>query len=305
MAGPAKKRDVEKKPEDEDEMNQTDEDSNDDNETEVNDEEGTKIMVDFVGRTPEDPDFHGIKILLKQLFLKAQVNVSALSEHIISRNYVGSVVKQGLDGDDDEEESDDDDDVNDVFGITTIVNISHSQNEECVQQLRTLLKDLSTEFADDKTNTTIKNILENDSSALGLIINERFVNIPADISIPLLENLIADMERACKKKMPYEFQYYVLISKLYKMKIQAGKKANKKKGNTEEPEVFWSNQEEEIFADDAMCTFEFSVDKETDSGLSGAWAEDDTEMTPFRRVMLFEAAKLPKLIEKVKTMLAN
>lgn len=94
-------------------------------------------MVDFVGRTPEDPDFHGIKILLKQLFLKAQVDVSALSEHIISRNYVGSVVKQGLDGDDDVEESDDeDDDVNDVFGITTVVNISHSQVKIAKQNIK-------------------------------------------------------------------------------------------------------------------------------------------------------------------------
>lgn len=304
MPGPSKKRDIEKKPEDDDEMSQSDDESSDDNETEVNDEEGTKIMVDFVGRTPEDPDFHGIKILLQQLFLKADVNVSALSEHIISRNYVGSVVKQGLDGDDNDEESDDDDDdddVNDVFGITTVVNISHSQNEECVQQLRKLLKDSSSNYADDKTNGLINNILENDSSALGLIINERFVNIPADISIPLLENLISDMKRASKKKMPYEFQYYILISKLYKMKPKIGKK--NKKNNEEEPELFWSNQEEEIFSDDAMCTFEFSVDK--DNGLSGTWTEDDAEMTPFRRVMFFEASKLPKLVEKVKTMLAN
>lgn len=171
--------------------------------------------------------------------------------------------------------------------------------------MRTLLKDLATEFADDKTNGTIKNILENDAAALGLIINERFVNIPADISIPLLENLIADMQRATKKKMPYEFKYYVLISKLYKLKATTGKKKSKKTTAEEEPEIIWSNQEEEIFADDAMCSFEFSVDKDTDSGLSGAWTEDDSEMTPFRRVMLFEAEKLPKIIEKVKTLLSN
>jgi hypothetical protein len=52
-----------------------------------------KIQVDFEGRSPVDVDFHGIKQLLQQLFLKAHVNLSELAELIIRQNYVGSVVK--------------------------------------------------------------------------------------------------------------------------------------------------------------------------------------------------------------------
>jgi len=52
-----------------------------------------KIQVDFEGRSPVDADFHGIKQLLQQLFLKAHVNLSELAELIIRQNYVGSVVK--------------------------------------------------------------------------------------------------------------------------------------------------------------------------------------------------------------------
>jgi hypothetical protein len=52
-----------------------------------------KIQVDFEGRSPVDADFHGIKQLLQQLFLKAHVNLSELAELIIRHNYVGSVVK--------------------------------------------------------------------------------------------------------------------------------------------------------------------------------------------------------------------
>ncbi|KAK0183370.1 hypothetical protein PV327_001419 [Microctonus hyperodae] len=300
MAAPAKKREIESKSKDDD-MNITDSGSSDDNEEIVNDEEGTKIMVDFVGRIPEDSDFHGIKILLQQLFLKAHINVGALAKYIISRNYVGSVVKQSSD-DQDDEEDEDDDDINDVFSVTSVINISHGQNEECVQQLRTLLKDLSSEYATDSVNGLIKNIIENDSAALGLIVNERFVNIPADISVPLLENLIADMKRAVSKKMSYDFQYYILIAKLYKPKTST--KKNAKKGS-EEPEIFWSNQEEEVFNENAMCTFEFAVDKESDTGLSGTWAEDDDEMIPYRRVMVFEACQLQPIIDKIKKFISH
>ena len=83
-----------------------------------------EIQVDFEGRNPQDPDFHGIKTLLQQLFLKAHVDLSSLTDLIISQNYIGSVVKQSQD----EEGSDDEDgDTNDVFGITTVVNISDRQ----------------------------------------------------------------------------------------------------------------------------------------------------------------------------------
>jgi protein BCP1 len=52
-----------------------------------------KIQVEFEGRSPDDADFHGIKQLLQQLFLKAHVNLSELADLIIRQNYVGSVVK--------------------------------------------------------------------------------------------------------------------------------------------------------------------------------------------------------------------
>lgn len=86
-----------------------------------------EIQVDFEGRNPQDPDFHGIKILLQQLFLKAHIDLGGLTDLIITQNYVGSVVKQSTNMEEPDEDDDDDDDVNDVFGITTVINVSDSQ----------------------------------------------------------------------------------------------------------------------------------------------------------------------------------
>lgn len=88
-----------------------------------------------------------------------------------------------------EDSGDDDGDVNDVFGVTSVLNITEKQNLECVQQLRSLLLELCSEHATDQANTLIRSLLSDDSQSIGLLINERIVNIPAQISVPLLESL--------------------------------------------------------------------------------------------------------------------
>ncbi|XP_076279679.1 protein BCCIP homolog [Lasioglossum baleicum] len=306
MAAPVKKRDIQRNTEDrssdDDDLNSSNSDDNEQNTVGV---KGMKIQVDLEGRNPLDPDYHGIKTLLQQLFLKAHVDLGELTDLIISQNYVGTVVKQSDDTEDSDDEEDDDD-INNVFGVTTVINLSGEQNRDCVQQLRELLTQLASEHATDTINAIIKQGLENKSEALGLLINERFVNIPAQISVPLLEDLTSEIKKAANKKMPFSFNYYVLICKLYKTENpKVGKKSkSRKKAGAEDPLILWSNPEEEIFAEEATFSFEFSVEKESDSGLSGSWNETDNEMVPYRRVLLFEATKLQPIIDKIKLQLS-
>lgn len=168
------------------------------------------------------------------------------------------------------------------------------------------MQELSSDHATDAAYTMIKNVLQNDSQPIGLLINERFINIPAQISVPLFENLISEMKRASSRQMPFNFSYYILICKLYKMEDKkiGTKKKNKKKKNSETPTIIWSNPEEEIFAEKALVSFEFSVENETDSGLSGTWTETDDEMKPYRRVLLFEASTLQTIINTIKIQLS-
>lgn len=63
--------------------------------------------------------------MLRQLFLKAHIDLDGLTNLIISQNHVGSVVKQSTDEID--ESDDEDDNFNDVFGITTVINVSDKQ----------------------------------------------------------------------------------------------------------------------------------------------------------------------------------
>ena len=99
------------------------------------------------------------------------------------------VQQSEVDVEDSDDDDDDDDDSSDVFGVTSVLNITEKQNLECVQQLRGLLLDLCSEHATDQTNTLIRSLLSDDSQSIGLLINERIINIPAQISVPLLESL--------------------------------------------------------------------------------------------------------------------
>lgn len=69
---------------------QSDEEMGEDEELGENDRE---IQVDFEGQSPIEEDFHGIKSLLHQLFLKAHIDLSGLTELIIKQNYIGSILR--------------------------------------------------------------------------------------------------------------------------------------------------------------------------------------------------------------------
>lgn len=130
------------------------------------------------------------------------------------------------------------------------------------------------------------------------------------------------MAKAKLKDPSNNFAYLIMICKLYKMK--KSKKGNKKN----ETEIIWSNAEEEVFDEvcllkrisffklslnwavitwllfqEAEYKFEFCVQNEKGSGLAGSWEADDSEMIPYRRVLLFPAQQFDLIVNKVQSLL--
>lgn len=269
-----------------------------------------EIQVDFEGRNPVDSDFHGIRQLLKQLLPKAPVNLSELSDVIIGQNFIGSVVTQCDDGDDNDGEDDDadeddddmEDEANTIFGITTAINLTQKANIGCVKELRDHLLDRTKRHADAATQKQIRSILTNAEHSVGFLLNERYVNIPAQISVPLLESLTKEIKRANSKGMAYDFAYYVMLVKFYRSQASSSKK-----GKQTASDEYFTNAEEEVFCEEALCTFEYSVKGEAESsGEDGvAIATDDSGLVPFRQLVVFEAKKLPVLIETIKKLIES
>ncbi|KAG5670520.1 hypothetical protein PVAND_000778 [Polypedilum vanderplanki] len=285
-----------KKVEDNDKMQESDDNASDSDDGSTDSEavgENEEIQVDFEGRNPQDGDFDGIQQLLKQLLLKAHVSISELANIIISQDYIGSVIKQSWDEEmsaaDDEE--DDDDDENVVFGITTAINLTSRRETHCIQQIKNFILEKAEKNASDATVKLVKNILTNDSISTGFVINERYVNIPVQISVPMLENLCKEVKRAVDKNKPYNFSYYIMILKFHRREAA--------KGHSQED--FYSNQEEELFLKESLANFEYSVKNEADSGLDGKWKEEDEELTPYRKVVIIDGKKFPQIVESINS----
>lgn len=49
--------------------------------------------------------------------------------------------------------------------------------------------DLSNQHSENDTSNFIKNLLEDNEKPVALLVNERYVNIPPPISVPLLESI--------------------------------------------------------------------------------------------------------------------
>lgn len=208
--------------------------------------------------------------------------------HFVGQNYIGSVIKQCYDDDDDELS---DDDSNLVFGITTVISLKNSEGIQCIGQIRDFLMDKAEKNSNDAILKMFKNAFQ--THDIGLLINERFVNIPAQISLPLFQNLEMELHHAISKNKPFNFSSFILISKFYRKVDQNGKVV----------EDLMTNLEEEVFSSFVDASFEYSVADEADSGLDGNWDEDDSELIPYRKVSLIDMKKLHNVIESIKELL--
>ncbi|KAH3787724.1 protein BCCIP homolog [Dreissena polymorpha] len=269
---------------DEDELDEEGTNSEDDDE--AMDQE---VQLDFEARIPEDCDFHGIKTLLQQVFLKANVNLSQLTDTIISQNYIGSVMKQPYSPEDNDDDDDDDDDS--VLALTSVINLTERKDLDCVKQIRGLLLD-KCKACCPKELDKFTSALDNPDKHVGYLISERFLNLPPTLAVPMFEALVKEMTKACQKEMKYNFAYYVLICKTYEMKAAHNVR-----------QMIFSNSEEELFCDASEVSFQFSVADQRD-GVVEKWSAEE-DMEPFRTVLLLPAYKLMPVIETIKQELAK
>ena len=100
-------------------------DDNSGDDSDMEDDVNEEIQVEFEARMIDDSDFHGTRALLQQLFLKAHIDLSEMTNTIISQNHIGSVIKQIDIPDDDEDDEMSDDDP--VLGLITVINITEKQ----------------------------------------------------------------------------------------------------------------------------------------------------------------------------------
>ncbi|XP_066247726.1 protein BCCIP homolog [Euwallacea similis] len=245
------------------------------------------IEATFEGQNLESQDYAGIKLLLQQLFLKANIDLGQMTDMLIVQRGIGTVLKQSYNDSDDEETLEFIDE-SIVFAVASVINLTSHRESSCVKQFFQLLEEISLEHADKTIQDSLKGILQ-ENNKLGLLINERFINIPAKISHNMLKATFQEMENIKKKDKSYDFDYLILISK-----------TSKPKGEEDGDELY-TNDEEVVFTKAADLTFDFSVEN-ADTGLSGRWDDDDQQLVPYRRVNIVKAVKYKDIVDEINTL---
>ncbi|KAG2463312.1 BCCIP protein, partial [Polypterus senegalus] len=303
MASAAKRRAIgmEKEPSEGTSDEEQDEESDSDNSEDTEEEEELdeqEVKVDFEAHSLSENDFNGIKKLLQQVFLKANINTSELTDILIQQNHIGSVIRQA-----EVPEDSDDEDADEVYGFISLLNLTERKGTQCVEQIKEALLSQCEKNCKENIYEQLNRILSDTSKPVGLLLSERFINVPPQIALPMHKQLQEEITEAQRTNKPSgKCHYYLLISRTFK---EAKRVKESRSGGTQAKEqLMFANAEEEFFHEVAALAFNYSVQEESDSFLGGRWSFDDVPMKPFRTVILIPADKIPQIMDKLKEYLS-
>lgn len=258
------------------------------------------VNVDFEWFDPQpDVDFHGLKTLLRQLFdIDAQLfDLSALADLILSQPLLGSTVK--VDGNE-----------TDPYAFLTVLNLSTHKDKPVIQQLTQYLSRQATKRGGD-IGQVLPELLKLDNDAqVGLILTERFINMPHEIVPPMYTMLQEEIQWALEEKEPYNFTHYLIVSKTYS-EVESSLRSDdqpaskkKKGGSGGEPETFYFHPEDEVLHRHAVAWSNFEHETPVDAGASDSKrAFQEMGVKPKGHMTLIEAGKFADAVEAVKEFL--
>uniref|UniRef100_A0A914X453 Uncharacterized protein n=1 Tax=Plectus sambesii TaxID=2011161 RepID=A0A914X453_9BILA len=148
-----------------------------------------------------------------------------------------------------------------------------------------------------------------DGKRVGLIVNERMLNLPHQIAAPAFQALRQDMTEAGSA---FDFSHLLAIIKIHVGDAvkggQSASKAKKNKGSVADGDgasagstndVIYANKEEEALFAASSTHFDYAVQSETEqNSLLGVFtSDDDRTYRPFRRVCLIERAAFNAFVD--------
>lgn len=223
-------------------------------------------------------------LLKVALSLPSQFNLSELTDLILEQPALGSTVKT------EGEESD-------PFAFLSVLNMHEHREKESIKQLAAYLASKSPE---------LQPLLAADSKAqVGLVLSERFINMPHQIVPPLYTMLESELAEAIKEKEPYEFTHYLIISKCYtevasKLDLEDNPPSKKSKAAGAKAEVFYFHPEDEVWQRHAAAHAEFDYNLVGADGASDSKrAFQELGIRPQGNLMLIEASKFGEAVKAV------
>lgn len=252
------------------------------------------LNVEFEWFDPKaEVDFHGLKNLLRQLLDNdAQIfDMSALADLILSQPLLGSTVK--VDGIE-----------TDPYAFLSVLNISEHKDKPVIKDLT---KYIAQKAKSNPSLAPLAQLLANTENppAIGLILTERLINIPAEVVPPMYTMLQEEISWALEEKEPYNFTHYLILSKTYeevesKLDAEESRPQKKKKKTAGSSEKFYFHPEDEVLERHTLChgTFEYTH-KQAEGASDSKRAFQDFGIKPAGSLMLIEEGKFGDAIKAI------
>ncbi|EDN02427.1 Bcp1 [Histoplasma ohiense] len=264
------------------------------NDDSSSDEEMGIVNVDFEWFDPQPAvDFHGLRNLLRQLLDNdAQLfDLSALTDLILSQPLLGSTVK--VDGNE-----------GDPFAFLTVLNLQQHKDVPVIQDLTSYLQRKS---SSSSLLSHLDNLLSQQSvPAIGLILTERLINIPAEVVSPMYTMLLEEIAWALEENEPYNFTHYLILSRTYeevksKLDEEDRPQKKKKKAAEERNDIFYFHAEDELLQKHALCYGGYQYSRQQEEGASDSKrAFHDHGVRPKGHLILIEAARFEAAVTDLK-----
>ncbi|XP_016383673.1 protein BCCIP homolog, partial [Sinocyclocheilus rhinocerous] len=87
------------------------------------------------------------------------------------------------------EDSDDEADPDEVFGFISMVNLTERQGVECLEKLKDMLIEQCAKASSPDVQEGFEQLLLGNGHSVGLLLSERFVNVPPQIALPMHKQL--------------------------------------------------------------------------------------------------------------------
>ncbi|KAF2771569.1 hypothetical protein EJ03DRAFT_268615 [Teratosphaeria nubilosa] len=257
------------------------------------------LNVDFEWFDPQPAvDFHGLKTLLRQLFdVDNQLfDLSELTDMILAQPTLGSTVK--CEGNE-----------SDPFAFLTVLNM-HQHREKPV--IKELTKYILSKASSLQSLKQLEKLLSPTSEAqVGLILTERFINMPHQIVPPMYRMILEEMQWANDDGEPYKFSHYLIISKMYtevasKLDEEDERPQKKKKAGGAKAETFYFHAEDELLHQHAIGFGDFDYSKQADEGASDAKrAFQEMGIRPQGHLILLDGQKFESAVKGMEEALGG
>eukprot|EP00427_Karlodinium_veneficum_P028039 CAMPEP_0169210684 /NCGR_PEP_ID=MMETSP1016-20121227/15349_1 /TAXON_ID=342587 /ORGANISM="Karlodinium micrum, Strain CCMP2283" /LENGTH=341 /DNA_ID=CAMNT_0009288247 /DNA_START=333 /DNA_END=1358 /DNA_ORIENTATION=+ len=253
--------------EEEEEDLDDDEDEDDDDGKPGVSADSQDLELDFDFREPDEADFHAVKDLLRSgtwEFIGDSFNYSELADSVVNQGNIGTIIKSSR-----QDVEDDDDETS--CGILTALNLRQFKHLSWAKAIQSTLLAKASQHASAEVSQAFKDLLAKQGKGVevGILFNERFVNVPGDVIPPLHKMLREEIEWSCstpecpEEERPfYFFTHFIGVAKCY-LSSDIAAKAGFDVGSGQESGPFFQFDEFEAYARKATSLFTFPVAKPT------------------------------------------